>query len=229
MSTQLRKVEFYNQTYKHANFFRYGRWLYEPYVSSLIKICGLPQGASVLDVGCGQGFFSYLFGKNGMKVRGIDTSETGVCMAKDLYGHLGISFSVGDIETATFSEKFDCIFVRSCSLYNSPHFPQDQRITDSFMKHLKVGGKFIFAYNSNFSSKLSQTWRYHTLDEVRQHFTAYSDATIFFVNRFVTYVLRIHSFKPFVSQFNAQLSKVSGLGGDLVCILRKDSEPEHRY
>lgn len=62
------------------------------------------KGASVLDVGCGQGFFSYLFRKHGMTVCGIDVSEVGIRAAQNAYGHLGISFVVADIETAIFPE-----------------------------------------------------------------------------------------------------------------------------
>jgi SAM-dependent methyltransferase len=191
----------------------------------LIEFCGLTKGASVLDVGCGQGFFSYLFSKNGMRVHGIDMSETGIHAAQLLYGHLGITFAVANIETATFPEQFDCVFVRSCTLYNTPAFSQQNETTNILLRHLKLQGKFIFAYNTNFSAKVCRTWRYHSLDEVRKHFSGYSNAQVFFLNKITTYLLRAYSFTPFVEQFNVLLSKASGLGGDVICILRKDSDP----
>src|ERR1700751_2894870 len=107
MGTQNHKADFYDETYKRPNYFRYQSWLYEPYISGLIAFCGLKKGASVLDVGCGQGFFSYLFSRNGMRVHGIDMSGTGIRAAQRLYGHLGITFAVSDIEIATFPEQFD--------------------------------------------------------------------------------------------------------------------------
>lgn len=225
MAIQTHSPDFYNKTYRQTNYFRYQNWLYEPYVSSLIAFCGLTKGASVLDVGCGQGFFSNLFGKNGMRVHGIDMSETGIRSAQALYGHLGITFAVADVETATFREQFDCIFVRSCSLYNTLTFSQENETTRSLLKHLKTGGTFIFAYNSNFSSKVCRTWRYHSLDDVRQHFSGYSNAQIFFLNKITTYLLRGYSFTPIAKQCNVLLSKASGIGGDVICILRKDSNP----
>ena len=229
MIMQTHKSDFYDKTYKQPNYFRYQTWLYDPYISSLISICGLKKGASVLDVGCGQGFFSYLFSKNGMRVHGIDMSETGIRTAQRLYGHLGITFAVSDIETATFPEQFDCIFVRSCSLYNTHSFPQQHETTDGLLKHLKMRGIFIFAYNTNFSQKASETWRYHSLEEAGQHFGSYSNAQIIFLNRITTYLFRAHSFTPFVKRLNIILSKAIGVGGDLICILRKESdrvEPE---
>jgi SAM-dependent methyltransferase len=223
MATQTHKADFYDETYKRPNYFRYQSWLYEPYVSSLIAFCGLKKGASVLDVGCGQGFFSYLFSKNGMRVHGIDISETGIRAARELYGHFGITFAISDIETATFPEQFDCIFVRSCSLHNTQAFPRQNETTRSLFNHLKSGGSFIFAYNSNFSSKVSRTWRYHSLEDVQQHFSGYSDVHVFFLNKVMTYLLRTHSFTPFVKRLNVLLSKASGMGGDLICIVRKNS------
>lgn len=221
MATQTQKAGSYDETYRQPNYFRYRSWLYQPYVSSLIAFCGLKKGQSVLDVGCGQGFFSYLFSKNGMKVHGIDASETGIRAARDLYGHCGITFAISDIETVTFPEQFDCIFVRSCSLYNTASFPQQCEMTQRLLKHLKSGGVFIFAYNSNFSSKVSGTWRYHSLDDVRQHFSGYSGKQVFFLNKATTYLLRTHSFNTLVGQVNVLLSKICGIGGDLVCILQK--------
>jgi SAM-dependent methyltransferase len=149
-------------------------------------------------------------------------SETGIRAAQSLYGHLGITFAVADIETARFPEQFDCIFVRSCSLYNTPAFSWQNVTTNHLLRHLKAGGTFIFVYNSNFSSRVGRTWRYHSLNEVRQHFSGYSQAQVFFLNKLTTYLLRTHSFTPFVKQFNVFLSKASGIGGDIICILRKD-------
>src|SRR5207249_8437557 len=90
----------YDVKYRDANYFRYRRGLYAPYVSTLVRACGLPAGSSVLDVGCGQGFFSYLFHAHGMRVTGVDVSETGIQTAERLYGRRGITFAVADVRTA---------------------------------------------------------------------------------------------------------------------------------
>jgi len=220
MAIQSGTADFYNKTYLRHNHFRYQAWLYAPYISSLIAFCGLKIGDSVLDVGCGQGFFSYLFGKQGMKAHGIDISETGIVTAKNLYERSGISFSVADSQTVTFSEKFDCIFVRSCSLYNTNLFPLQNETTKNLLKHLKRGGTFIFVYNSSLSSKPSPKWRYHSLEDVKQHFSCYPNAQIFFLNRITTFLLRSRSFTRWTTRMNMILSKLSGAGGDLICILR---------
>lgn len=212
----------YNQMYSRPNCFGYYDWIYEPYITSLVRFCGLKEGDSLLDVGCGQGFFSYLFGKSGLKVHGIDVSERGIEAARDLYGHLGLSFSVAAVEVADLPEQFDCIFVRSCSSYNTENFARQTDVTEMLLRHLKPGGRFIFAYNSNFSSRKNSAWRYHSLEDVRSHFRPYPGARMFFLNRLTACVLRRYSFNRLVTGWDMVLSKVSGKGGDLICTFRKD-------
>jgi SAM-dependent methyltransferase len=221
MPTDTGRTDFYNDSYGRQNYFGYREWIYEPYISSLVAFCGLTKGSSVLDVGCGQGFFSYLFGKQGMKVHGIDPSETGIRMARELYGSSGVTFAVADIEQGAVPEQYDCIFVRSCSLYNTDDFPFRSDTTDSILRHLKPGGTYIFAYNSNFSSKASPRWRYHSIEDTKKHFSAYSDVRFFFVTRAAACVLNKYSLSPAVTRLNVLLSRIFGMGGDLVCILRK--------
>jgi SAM-dependent methyltransferase len=213
--------DFYLEAYKQPNYFRYRSWLYDVYVSSLVAFCKLKKGNSVLDVGCGQGFFSYLFYQNGLKVHGIDTSQTGIDTAQRLYGHWGIIFAVADLETATFPEQFDCIFVRSCSLYNTPGFPDEKEVTNKLLKHLKPGGIFIFAYNSNCSSEVKGGWRYHSLEEVERHFHGSPNVKIFFLNKITTHLFRKYSFTRLAKKFNVFLSRAFGTGGEAICVFRK--------
>ena len=210
----------YDVKYRDANYFRYRRGLYAPYVSTLVRACGLPAGSSVLDVGCGQGFFSYLFHAHGMRVTGVDVSETGIQTAERLYGRRGITFAVADVRTARFPERFDCVFVRSCSLHNTATFPADDATTRALLSHVKPGGAFIFAYNSKFSSKSSPTWRYHSLADVRAHFGRYPDARVFFSTRVDTWLLGRWALTPLVTRLNVLTSRLSGVGGDLLCILK---------
>src|SRR5439155_823839 len=135
-------------------------------------------------------------------------------------GHLkgGRNYTT-DIHTAVFPERFDCLFVRSCSLYNTAGFAADDETTRELLRHVKPNGTFIFAYNSNFSSRPSPTWRYHSLADVRAHFRRYPNARIFFSTRIGTWLLRRYALGPLATRLNVLVSGVSGMGGDLVCIL----------
>ena len=45
--------------------------------------------------------------------------------------------------------KFDCVFTRSCSLYNTDDFIIRNDTTGYLLTQIKNGGTFIFAYNTN--------------------------------------------------------------------------------
>lgn len=212
--------DYYDAQYRQENYFRQREGLFSPYIAGLISFAGLKPGAFVLDVGCGQGLLSHLFHKHGMRVHGIDISETAVRVAGDRYRASGITFEATDITTASFPWKFDCIFVRSCSLYNNEDFPGGSEWTVSLLRHLKPDGVLIFAYNSNFSSKSHAGFRCHSLDDVARHFHTLQGGKIFFCTKVDTLVLGQYAFSTFITRVNVALSKLFGMGGDLVCIVR---------
>src|SRR3989442_13929480 len=102
------RAQHYDVKYRDQNYFQYRRWLHAPYVSSLVRACGLPEGASVLHVGFGQGFFSYLFHARGMKVTGIAVSQTGIRTADRLYRGFWRTFTVAGDLAAGFPARFLC-------------------------------------------------------------------------------------------------------------------------
>jgi len=58
----------------------------------------LPEGAEVLDVGCGNGVISRSLGAQGFKVKGIDVSEKAIQRAKELNKFDLVSFEVQSAE-----------------------------------------------------------------------------------------------------------------------------------
>ncbi|SEH05398.1 class I SAM-dependent methyltransferase [Candidatus Venteria ishoeyi] len=65
----------------------------------------LPQGAEVLDVGCGNGVISRSLGANGFNVKGIDISEKTIAKAKSLNTFSNVSFEVCSAEQLVASGK----------------------------------------------------------------------------------------------------------------------------
>lgn len=215
----LSKKDAYNTKYKEDNYFHYREWVYAPYISSLVSYCHLKPGSLILDVGCGQGLFSYLFRKAGMRVHGIDMSEIGIRTATARYGKPGLTFEATDVNAAAFPEKFDGIFVRSCSLYNTDDFAHKDEVTAHLLTYLKPEGVFIFAYYTNFSGKASPDWRYHSLREVAEHFHKYAHTKIFFCSKIDTLIMRRWAFNSAVTRINMLLSRICGIGGDAICVL----------
>jgi SAM-dependent methyltransferase len=215
-------AESYDSYYGKPNYFGYREWLHAPYISSLIGAAGLRAGSSVLDVGCGQGFFSSLLRRCGLDVYALDLSETGLRVAKHAYAGQDIHFLAADAMSPPFSHQFDAVFTRSFSLYNREDFPADTSVTDSLLRLVKPNGRFIFLYSTNLHpDKTSASWRFHSLDDVRKHFSRYPNRTILFISKLDTLFLRRHAFSRLSSTLNAFLSTELGLGGDIVCIVRK--------
>jgi SAM-dependent methyltransferase len=216
------KKEWYDKAYEKKNYFKRQEWLFKPYISSLVSYLKLNKGASLIDVGCGQGFFSYLFQTCGMKVYGVDISETAIHIAKKEYGSSDIEFIVGDAQSIPVADKFDCVFVRSCSLYNSEDFPNIQDTTDYLLNYVKDGGIFIFTYFTRlYSSDKGGSWYHHSYNDVKRHFSKYRNTKIFFISKLDTILLNNFAFNSIISRLNLFIFKLFGLGGDLVCIIKK--------
>lgn len=101
-------------------------------------------GDSVLDLACGLGRTTVLLHEMGMRVRGIDRSETFVNIAKRRFPYLDIcvgSFDDIEEETASFSNVFIGLNSIDCA------FPEEQRIAAlrECARLLKPGGIFIFS------------------------------------------------------------------------------------
>lgn len=213
----------YDAFYEKEAGFRYHEWLYRPYLKAVLAAAGVRTGSTVLDAGCGQGFFANLIKNCGMRVIGVDISSSGITAARKNYGTDGLDFVVGDINTMHFAHSFDCVFTRSLSLYNVDDFSNNRDITQHLMGYLHHGGVFVFLYNTNLrrTNINDSGWRYHTLKQARKHFALNGNAKCFFTLRIDAAIFRQVAFNSFFSKVNSLLSASLGLGGEIVCIARK--------
>jgi toxoflavin synthase len=77
---------------------------------TLIELIGDPQGKSVLDIACGEGFYSRLLRQRGArKVVGVDLSERMIELARtqEAEQRLGIDYVVGDGRELEQGEEYD--------------------------------------------------------------------------------------------------------------------------
>ena len=90
-------------------------------IEHLAQAAGIPQGAKILDVGCGFGASSiYLARKYGAEAAGITISQVQVEMANSAAAKAGVNakFLLMDAEAMTFEEPFDVVWsVESISHY----------------------------------------------------------------------------------------------------------------
>lgn len=212
----------YDEKYRQSHYFSYRKWLYKPFVQALVKKADLPDGASVLDIGCGQGFFSSLFAECGCHVLGVDLSAEGIRSAERNYGYSGAAFKTGNALALDEFGEFDCVFARGLSLYNVNDFAESTTVSDRLLANVRPGGMLIFAYHTNLCrSKTSETWRYHTLDDVVRHFSGFPDAQIYFTLRIETIGFRQWAFSKPITALNSIVSERTGVAGELVAFVRK--------
>ena len=105
-------------------------------------IDALPSGALVLDAGCGSGVKSRYLAKHGLKIIGIDFSETLIGIAKrEVHG---AEFRVMNMRDAPLlAERFDGVFAQASLL----HIPRTdmQLVVQGLASRLKPEGYFYVA------------------------------------------------------------------------------------
>jgi SAM-dependent methyltransferase len=215
-------VSEYDRAYCKPHYFDHKETVERPFIVSLTQKARLSAGASILDAGCGQGFFTWLFAQLGFRATGIDISNQAILSAQREYTSSGARFEVGDIGSLSYIEAFDCVFARGLSLYNSDDFEVAHHVTDVFLKYLKPGGVFIFVYYTVINPrKRSTTWRYHSVRNIKQHFAKYPSRQIFFSLRSGTGWLRSLAISKPVSLIDMTISYLTGMGGYAVVIVPK--------
>lgn len=128
----------------------YGQW--SQYLIDLVKTRA--SGLSGLDIGCGNGYFTRAFIKEGFSVRGVDISPQMLDTAKTLALKEGVKaeFLLGDITKLKLNARTDfAVAVNDCLNY----VPQSKLKTAFARVHscLKKGGAFVFDISSAYKIK----------------------------------------------------------------------------
>ena len=117
---------------------------------TLLELIGDPVGRSVIDIACGEGFYTRLIRQRGAaKVTGVDLSEKmiGLARASEAQQKLGIDYVVGDGRDLRVSAGYDLAI--AAYLLNYAH---DRAELDAMCRGvarcLKPGGRFV-TVNSN--------------------------------------------------------------------------------
>jgi SAM-dependent methyltransferase len=115
------------------------RYLFE--IGALMALLP-PPPATLLDMGCGTGWTSLFFAKNGYSVTGTDISPEMIEFAnlnKKNSGVQNVTFLVSDYEQDPFDNAFDCVV-----FFDSLHHAEDEEVALSMSyRALKSGGVFV--------------------------------------------------------------------------------------
>jgi len=213
----------YDEKYRRVNYFKYRPWLYRSFVKGLVRKAGIKSDGYLLDAGCGQGFFTNLFAECGINAVGVDVSRAGIAAATSTYRSSRVTFQVGDILDLKWTDQFDCVFTRSCSLYNTHDFAAKHDITNTLLSYVRPGGILIFDYYTKLNNRPAPPgqWIYHSLADVQEHFAQYAGARVYFSLRFDATVLKQYAFSSLASSVSSWIGLHMGIGGELVAFVTK--------
>lgn len=117
---------------------------------SLLQLAGDTRGQHVLDVACGEGFYTRQLKHPGTaSVTGLDLSASMIELARtqEAAQQLGIHYVVGDARQLPYTETFDLVV--AAYLLNYAHDRQElQTMCDSIARCLKPGGRFVTVNSS---------------------------------------------------------------------------------
>lgn len=170
--------------------------------NTLMQLIGDPTEKSVLDVACGEGFYTRMLKQRGAaRVTGVDLSAGMIDLARrqEETHQQGIEYVIADARQYTPIEKYDLV-VAAYLLNYAQNRQELQEMCDGIARCLKPGGRFITVNSSpfllfpaapsyrkyGFETKVEGdwregapiTWRFHLSDGVFEIENYYLDSTI---------------------------------------------------
>lgn len=112
---------------------------------TLERLVGDVRGKSVLDLGCGEGYFARRFRELGAeRVVGVDISPAMISLAKarERENPLGVAYICADVADLSAVGEFD-IVAAAYLLHYSRTEQEMRRMCENIFRHLPAGGRFV--------------------------------------------------------------------------------------
>ena len=115
-------------------------------IARLIEVMGLPVGARILDVPCGQGRHAHLLAEAGYEVHGVDLSRDLLALAVERGTGRSLRYTRADMRQLpkAWASRFDAVI----NLFTSFGFflepADDARVIGEFARVLKPGGLLVW-------------------------------------------------------------------------------------
>lgn len=129
-------------------------------ILKILKVLTKNNPGTVLDAGCGTGLHGLIFKDLGYQVYGFDFSKKAIQQARKKNN---LDFRVLDGYALDYTVKFDLIFAKGFSPFNTNDFTKTNQLTDYWSKYLSDDGSILINTRKNFSDKSATGWRF--LDE----------------------------------------------------------------
>ena len=112
---------------------------------SLLRLVGDVRGKSVLDLGCGDGFYTRrLKALGATRVVGVDISSAmiGLAEAEERENPCGLEYRCADVQELDVRGRFD-IVVAAYLLHYAQTEAEMRRMCERIVAHLPAGGRFV--------------------------------------------------------------------------------------
>jgi ubiquinone/menaquinone biosynthesis C-methylase UbiE len=140
----------YNEIAKEYQASKLLPWRIYAEAYTFFNLIGDLNGKEVLDLACGEGFYTRQFKLRGaLSVTGVDISSEMISLAQESESQkpLGVAYHVADVLNLHLHHEYD--FVCASYLLNyAKNADELQQMIHVIEKHLKPGGKFV-TINSN--------------------------------------------------------------------------------
>ena len=127
------------------------------------------QGAEILDVGCGLGYFSESLRRQGANVTALDNSSVAVDLVREAFPEVEPKFGSFP-EDATGEGKYDLIW--ACDFAGLNHFDVDTMCQEFFRPALKLlssDGVLVVGWRSNFGGTMGDShWAHWSLPMIKE-------------------------------------------------------------
>jgi ubiquinone/menaquinone biosynthesis C-methylase UbiE len=139
--------DFIAEQYKRAKL---QSWRSHVEAFTFLRHIGDLNGKNVLDLACGEGFYSRVLKSQGARdVTGVDLSEKMIALARrqEEETPMGIHYEIGDAKTLRSNNQYDLVV--AAYLLNYAKNPQElDAMLQTISRFLKPGGRFV-TVNSN--------------------------------------------------------------------------------
>ena len=143
-------------TYREANYGGENDYLplefRQHYIEQMIEELAVPEGARILDVGCGPGELVFALTRKGYEVWGVDISEGMIGEARQLLEHQGVDaterLGLGDIENLSFENGFFDVVVASGVI---EYQKDDHAAMSEMARVLTLGGHLLLNVTNRYA------------------------------------------------------------------------------
>ena len=149
------------------------------FLGALMAKFGIAPGQEILDIGCGNGFYSRMFADKGLKVTGVDRSEKAIEFCEKQHG-ARCHWICDDAFSLDLEERFDYAFCFWFMYFNAfEDLNQAAAEARRLMRYVRPGGKLFFLWHSDLTAVRLPPERFsvmnYTLPQLKRLFLDYDN------------------------------------------------------